>query len=312
MNRSALITGGAGFIGSALARALVARGHRVWVADNLSTGNTTNVPREAELIEMDVSDPAAYRHIEGLPFDTVFHLAAQSSGEASFADPWSDYNSHVTATFLLLDLCRRRGVPRFLYASSMSVYGDPRYLPVDESHPTTPKTYYGAGKLAAEAYVRLHAALGLQTTIFRMFSVYGPNQSLTNRMQGMVSIYLSFMLEGKPIVVKGARDRFRDFVYVDDVVQAWLLAWDAAASYGRTYNLGTGTTTTVAALLQQLARCFGRPDYPAEYAAGTPGDQHGLVANVDRLVAELGWSPAHALEEGLSKMVRSYDFGGRP
>jgi UDP-glucose 4-epimerase len=285
---------------------LIARGHAVWIVDNFSTGKPANVPPKAELVEMDLSDPAQYRRLERVPLDAVFHLAAQASGEASFADPWQDYNSHVTATFLLLDLCRRRGVRRFLYASSMSVYGDPQYLPVDELHPTAPKSYYGAGKLAAEAYVRLHSTLGLNATIFRMFSVYGPNQNLANKMQGMVSIYLSFMLENQPIVVKGSKDRFRDFIYIDDVVQAWLLAWENAGTFGKTYNLGTGRRTTVEALLRHLTECFGRHDYPLVYATNTPGDQFGIVAQMDKLGSELGWLPTHDVTEGLSKMVRSY------
>lgn len=304
-----LITGGAGFIGSALARALIRDGHEVIVADNLSTGKRANVPRQAAFVEMDLSARAEYHRLETVTFDTVFHLGAQSSGEASFVDPWSDFNSHATATFLLLDLCRRRGVKRFLYGSSMSVYGDPQYLPVDELHPTLPKTYYAAGKLAAESYVRLHSTLGLQTTIFRMFSVYGPNQNLENKMQGMASIYLSYMLDGKPITVKGSKDRFRDLVYIDDVVQAWLLAWSNPVAHGQTYNLGTGTKTTVETLLRTLAESFGNPAYPIEYAANTPGDQHGMVADVGRLKTDLGWRPATALAVGISAMVKFHTKG---
>jgi UDP-glucose 4-epimerase len=307
--RNVLVTGGAGFIGSALTRGLLARGHSVVVADNLFTGHRANVPQEAQFVEMDIADRAQYQKLESMAFDAVFHLAAQSSGEASFVDPWYDFNSHVTATFLLLDLCLRRGVKRFLYGSSMSVYGDPKYLPVDELHPTNPKTYYGAGKLAAEAYVRFHSILGLNTTIFRMFSVYGPHQNLANKMQGMVSIYLSFILEGKPITVKGSKDRFRDFVYIDDVVRAWLLAWDEASAFGKTYNLGSGTKTTVETLLRCLTESCGHGTYPVVYAAGTPGDQHGMVACTDGLRTDLGWLPSLDFTTGISNMVKSYTEG---
>jgi UDP-glucose 4-epimerase len=142
-----------------------------------------------------------------------------------------------------------------------------------------------------------------------MFSVYGPNQNLANKMQGMASIYLSFMLEGKPITVKGAKDRFRDLVYVDDVVQAWLLAWNQQISHGRTYNLGTGTKTTVETLLRTLAETFGDPAYPIEYGANTPGDQHGMVADPARLRTDLGWAPATALAAGISAMVKFHTEG---
>jgi UDP-glucose 4-epimerase len=289
-----------------VARALIARQVAVVVADNLSTGYRENVPPEAEFVEMDVGDPAHYVRLDRIEFGSVFHLGAQSSGEASFADPWYDFRSHAAATFLLLEQCRKRGVKRFVYGSSMSVYGDPQYLPVDERHPTNPKSFYGAGKLAAEGYVRLHSGLGLDTTIFRMFSVYGPGQNLANKMQGMASIYLSYMLEGAPITVKGSKERFRDLVYIDDVVSAWLHAWGDSRSFGQTYNLGTGAKTTVEALLRNLAESFDAPDYPVEFAAGTPGDQHGMVASIDKLKSELGWAPAWALGPGIAAMVKSY------
>ncbi|MEJ0084664.1 MAG: NAD-dependent epimerase/dehydratase family protein [Pseudomonadota bacterium] len=304
--RSVLVTGGAGFIGSAIARALLERGVTVAIADNLSTGRRENLPAAARFLEMDLSDPARVGELESFEFDSVFHLAAQSSGEASFTDPWYDFNSHSTATFQLLELCRRKGVRRFLYGSSMSVYGDAQYLPVDEAHPAHPKTYYAAGKLAAEAYLKLYGTLGIATTAFRMFSVYGPGQNMENRMQGMASIYLSFILENRPIVVKGAKDRFRDLVYVDDVVNAWLTAWDNPASHGQVYNLGTGVRTTVGDLLTALTTAAGQPNYPIEFASSTPGDQHGMVADVQKLSRELGWQPSVDLATGISRMTRYY------
>jgi UDP-glucose 4-epimerase len=143
-----------------------------------------------------------------------------------------------------------------------------------------------------------------------MFSVYGPNQNLANKMQGMASIFLSYILEGKPIVVKGSKERFRDFIYVDDVVQAWLLAWDNAASFGQTYNLGTGQKTTVETLLKALTAACSAPRHPIEYAGGTPGDQHGLVAGIAKIRAELAWSPAVDLSTGVARMAQ-FHVGGR-
>ena len=305
MTRTFLVTGGAGFIGSALARALSARGDRVIVADNLSTGYRTNIPAQCEFVEMDLGDPAQYHKLARSRFDAVFHLGGQSSGEASFADPWRDFNSHVTSTLLLLQMCRERKVPRFLYASSMSVYGDPDVLPVTEEQAMRPKTYYAAAKVSAESYAALFQTLGVNVTVFRMFSVYGANQNLANKMQGMISIYLSYLLEGKPILVKGAPGRFRDFIFVDDVVDAWLAACDHPAASGRTYNLATGIKTTVAELLQLMKECADQPDYPVEFAGGTPGDQFGLVADISRIGRELGWSPRRDLRAGLKKMIES-------
>lgn len=306
MKRTILVTGGAGFIGAALARDLILRGNEVVVADNLSTGYLENIPKDAIFVEMDISDPSHYDRLPDLKFDAILHLAAQSSGEASFRDPWYDFNSHATATFLLLEYCRKKGIDRFIYGSSMSVYGNPEYLPVDERHRVQPKTYYASGKLAAEAYVGLFSTLGVNTTVFRMFSVYGPNQNLANKMQGMVSIYLSFILEKIPITVKGSKERFRDFIYIDDVVNAWLTALDNPASFGKTYNLGGGRKTTVGELLSLMTECAGNPEYPVEFASETPGDQFGLYANTASLERDIRWKPSTDLRTGLNTMLDFY------
>lgn len=303
MSRTFLVTGGAGFIGSAIAQSLVKQGDIVVVADNLSTGYRENIPNSCQFVEMDVSVRKHYSRLPDIAFDAIFHLAAQSSGEASFSDPWIDFNSHAVATFLLLEYCRLKGIRRFLYASSMSIYGDPDCLPVDEDQPTRPKTYYAAGKLAAETYVNLHATLGMATTIFRMFSVYGPNQNLANKMQGMVSIYLSYLLEHQPIVVKGSSERFRDFVYIDDVVDAWLSVLDNPMTFSKTYNLGTGVKTTVGQLLHAMKSSAREPNFPIEYANNTPGDQFGMFADVTALKVDTGWFPRHDLCDGLAKMI---------
>ena len=301
-----LVTGGAGFIGSAVARGLLESGNAVVIADNLSTGSLDNVPAGCKFIEMDLADPDQYEPLSSFNFDAVLHLAAQSSGEASFLDPWMDYRSHSMSTFLLLDLCRRRGIGRFLYASSMAVYGDAEYLPVDENHPLQPKSFYAAGKLASESYVRLHSTLGVQTTVFRMFSVYGPNQDLDNKLQGMVSIFLSFLLENRPITVKGSLERSRDFIFLDDVVSAWLQALDNPASFGKTYNLATGVQTSVGGLLSAIKHCAGDPDYPVEVADNTKGDQFGLYGDISRISDDLGWRPSRSLESGIRAMLDFY------
>lgn len=298
-----IVTGGAGFIGSHIASRVVAEGHRVTVLDNLSTGYESNIPTGADFIRMDVGDEKSYERLKNLSCDGVFHLAAQSSGEASFSDPRGDFNSHALGTFNLLEWCRNRGGKRFLYASSMSVYGDPQVLPVSEDHRYHPKTYYAAGKISAEAYVKLHQTLGLNTTVFRMFSVYGPGQNLANKAQGMVSIYLSYMLEGTPVVVKGVKERFRDLIYIDDVVEAWVMSLHQPKTYGQTYNLASGRKTNVEELLNKMRKAFGSEDYPIEFQTSTPGDQFGVVADVSRIQWDLCWSAKVDLETGLGKMI---------
>ena len=278
---SVLVTGGAGFIGSHLADRLVSDGCAVTVLDDLSTGDPENLPSDVELVNGSVADESVYKTLP-TDIDTVYHLAGQSSGEASFDDPGRDFRSHVVGTFNLLQWCQKNDIDRVVYASSMSVYGDPEYQPVDESHPVDPKTYYAAGKLAAEAYLSLFDNLGVNTTVLRLFSVYGPNQNLDNMKQGMVSIYLTFMLEEDHVLVKGSLDRFRDFVYIDDIVDAFTAVAANPQTHGEVYNVATETRTEVRELIDTMIECAGYDEFPIEVGEGTPGDQHGMASTATR------------------------------
>jgi UDP-glucose 4-epimerase len=180
----------------------------------------------------------------------------------------------------------------------MAVYGEPRYLPVDEAHPLQPQTFYAAGKTSAEAYIKLYQTLGINTTIFRLFNVYGPGQNLANKMQGMVSIYLSFILEGSPIMIRGPAERFRDFIYIGDVVDAWFRAFSLPGSSGKIYNLASGEKASVKELINILRTTCGNKGYPVKYGAGTPGDQSGIFADISLIRKELDWKPRIALEKG--------------
>lgn len=301
-----LITGGAGFIGSHIARRLLSLGHEVWVVDNLTTGYLENVPPGSTFVQLDLSRPEAFDNLPEVPFDAVLHLAAQSSGEISFEKPVYDLQTNMLGTLLLLHWCYQRGIRRFLYASSMSIYGDVGDEAVDETHPCQPKSFYGIGKLAAERYLHIFSEKGMRTTAFRMFNVYGPGQNLANLKQGMVSIYLAYILKGEPILVKGSRDRFRDFIYIDDVVNAWVAAIESSNTFGKTYNLASGKKTFVWELLEELIKAFGYDPstYPVEFATGTLGDQFGIWADIRRIKADLDWQPHTSLLTGLRKMVK--------
>lgn len=298
-----LVTGGAGFIGGAIAKELIGIGQHVVVLDNLSTGD--RIPQGAEFVELDISDPTAFDRMPQGSFDAVLHLAGQSSGEISHDRPAYDLQTNALGTLLLLRWCQQNGIQRFLYASSMSIYGNVADEPVREDKCCTPLSFYGITKQTAEQYIRYFSSRGLATTVFRMFNVYGPGQNLTNMKQGMVSIYLAFMLRQEAILVKGARDRFRDFVYIDDVRRAWIDAIDATNTFGKTYNLGSGTRTQVDELIAELIGAWGCPDgdYPVTYAGSTPGDQHGIYADISRLRSDLPWSPEVPLGTGLTRMV---------
>lgn len=301
--KNIVVTGGAGFIGSHIASRLISEGYKVTVLDNLSTGKEENIPNDADFIKMDLGRKNTYSRLKNIHCNAIFHLAGQSSGEASFKDPYYDFCSHVLSTFWLLDWSKKSGVKRFLYSSSMSIYGDPSYLPVDENHPLKPKTFYAAAKVCAEVYIKFYKTFGIDTTIFRLFSVYGPGQNLENKMQGIVSIYLSYMLEQVPIGVKGPKERFRDLIFIDDVVDVWLMSLDDPVTYGKVYNVAGGKKTKVEDLIKALRTSFGYLDYPIEYLDPTPGDQFGMVGDITLIKQELNWKPRINLKTGLKKMI---------
>jgi UDP-glucose 4-epimerase len=299
-----LVTGGAGFIGSALARHLLASGHEVVIADNLSTGLRSNLPERAAFVEVDLSWPAALEKLPDSRYDAVAHLAAQSSGAIGQRDPYADMLSSVGSTMLLSRWCLARKIPRFVYTSSMTVYGQANREPVGEDSICRPIGYYAASKLASENYLRLASAEGLSVTILRLYNVYGRGQNLGNLYQGMASIYLAYLLKKEPVPVTGSFDRYRDFVHIDDVIAALTAVLTATRSRSDVYNIGTGTRTTVRELLALLIEAMGLPrDHPVEELSGTQGDVFGSVADPARALAELDWRSRINLRQGLADMV---------
>jgi len=300
-----LVTGGAGFIGSHLARALIADGHAVDVVDDLSTGRAVDVPEEADLVEADLgARDAVQSALAGRSYDAICHLAGQSSGEKSFDDPCRDLDSNARSTVALAAWALENEVPVLLHASSMGVYGQPAQSPVAEDAPTLPLSWYGASKLAAEKALAVAAGGGLRSVSFRMFSIYGPGQDLDDLRQGMVSIFLAMALSGDPVVVRGPLGRKRDFVYIDDCVEAWVRALHGDGVSGP-LNVGTGVGTSINELLDALLGAMGRPDHPVEEAdVRTPGDQYALWADMSHMREQLGWAPAKPLREGLEAMLR--------
>ena len=300
-----LITGGAGFIGSHIARRILNMGHQAWVVDNILTGAEENIPESAIFVKLDLSDQESFKSLPEEKFDAVLHLAAQSSGAISHEKPAYDLLTNTLGTLLLLNWCSDKGIKRFIYASSMSVYGRIEKFPVSENECCRPYSFYGITKLAAENYINYFKTQGMQTTVFRMFNVYGPGQNLTNLKQGMVSIYLAYLLKDEPILVLGSKDRFRDFIYIDDVVDAWISVIDNPVSFGKTYNLASGKKTFVWELLNGLIEAMGHePDeYPITYGDSTPGDQFGMHADISLITSELDWSPKTDLRSGLQKMA---------
>ncbi|MFT7507220.1 MAG: UDP-glucose 4-epimerase [Acidimicrobiales bacterium] len=297
-----LVTGVAGFIGSALAHKLILDGHKVIGVDNLLTGLFENIPKEVVFFEFDITNFTQFEKLNEHTFDAVLHLAAQTSGEISFEDPDKDLQINVLGTLNVLRYCKTNGITRLLYASSATVYGDSDVNPIPVTQSTQPKSYYGITKLAGEHYARIFSS-DIDTTILRMFNVYGPGQNMENIKQGMVSIYLHYLAQGEPILVKGSGDRFRDFIYIDDVVSAWIAAINAERTFGKTYNLSAGTRTTVGELIGLLTSAWGNPDHSVTYTTGTPGDAMGSRGDIVSTKEDLQWSPEVGMEEGIEKTV---------
>jgi UDP-glucose 4-epimerase len=294
-----LITGVAGFIGSHVARRCLELGYEVVGIDDFSSGFAGNVPPGLEFIEGDLAASSTAARIPP-GCRKILHLAGQSSGEISFDDPIADLHKNVDSTLNLVRYGIDNGAERLVYASSMSVYGAVPDAPVDEDHVCVPLSCYGVGKLAAESYLRIYRRQ-LPFVALRMFNVYGPGQDMRNLRQGMVSIYLAQALADGRIEVKGSLKRFRDFIYIDDVVDVWLRAASAPSALGRTLNLGTGLRTTVEDLLKQLCALVPGSSY---FVLGeTPGDQHGIYGDTGRLREYLGVASFTPLSDGLARFV---------
>jgi UDP-glucose 4-epimerase len=290
-----LITGVAGFIASHVARRFLAEGYSVVGVDDLSGGKRENIPDGVKFIQGDLKDPAT---IKCLPTDCrqILHLAGQSSGEISFDDPVADLEMNVTSTLRLIDYGIQIRAERIIYASSMSVYGAVPDAPTSESHHPKPLSCYGVGKLSSENYLRIYQNK-LPFVAMRMFNVYGPGQDLRNLRQGMVSIYLAQALVSGRIEVKGGLERFRDFIFIDDVVEAWYRACTRREALNNAINIGTGIRTSVSQLLKSIHELL--PNSNSFISGSTIGDQSGIYSNTDAMRRLLGFEATIRLDRGL-------------
>lgn len=306
-----LVTGGAGFIGSHMAERLLDEGHDVIVLDNESTGSRENVPLGAEYVLADVTCPDQLEPVFAGGVDAVFHIAGQVSLIRSYLDPSLDLRTNVQGTINILQHCLRFRVPRLLYASSMTVYGDTSALPTPEDTPCRPVSYYGITKYAAERYVHATARrqdldFDFQATSLRMYNVYGPRQALDNPYQGVLGIFIGNILRGEPITIFGDGQQSRDFIYIDDVVDAWVSALTNPEAYGRVFNLGSGRRLGIRQLADYAASAFGRSSGKTEivHAPGRSGEQRHVEADITLAREVLHWQPRVPFDRGLEETVQ--------
>jgi UDP-glucose 4-epimerase len=300
-----LVTGGAGFIGSHVAQAHIARGDEVVVLDSLVHGKRSNVPDEAELLELDIRTPEAADVVRTGKFDLISHHAAQMDVRVSVADPRFDASVNVDGLLNLLEAARSSGVGRFVYVSSGGVvYGEPEIRPTPEGMPKLPESPYGVTKLAGEQYLYYyHRVHGLEYAALRYSNVYGPRQDPHGE-AGVVAIFSTRIGKGQPLTIFGDGEQTRDYVYIGDVVAANLLVAEAELPRAgclddRAFNVGTGEETSVRTLAEILMRRAGRV-VPLEMAPGRAGELRHSSLDASRLQT-LGWNVATRLEDGLQE-----------
>ena len=299
-----LLTGGAGFVGSHVADQLLARGHEVAVVDDLSSGKKENIPDGTMFYEQDIRDGCAEIFEEFEP-DVLCHQAAQMDVRRSVKAPDFDADVNVLGTIRLLQRCVAQGVRRVVFASTGgAVYGEQREFPAPEDHPQYPISPYGVSKLAGERYLHFYnIQYGLPYAALRYANVYGPRQDPHGE-AGVVAIFCGNLAAGRGSTINGSGEQTRDYVYVEDVARANVLALEGDAPSGA-YNVGTGIETSVNELYEILNETSGR-DLPPAYVAAKAGEQ--LRSSVDPTTAArvLGWRPETNLAIGLERTLRFF------
>jgi len=296
----AFVSGGAGFIGSHIVEKLLHRGIKTVVLDDLSVGKKENIPGEAELIIGDVCEPQIVQKAL-TEVDFVIHLAARVSIRDSFRSFIEDARTNVMGTVNLLKHIEGSAVKKFIYASSMATYGDSMYLPIDEKHPLDPTSPYGISKLASEKYVQCFCKQhGIDPVILRYFNTYGPRQTLTPYV-GVITIFIQKLLREEDLPIFGDGRQVRDFISVDDVAEATLLAMDYAGPIN-TFNVGSGTGTDINSLAQILKEAM-KKSTKIEYLPKQPGEPTDSIADITLAKKELGFTPRWSLEQKLPEVI---------
>ena len=308
MGESVLVTGGCGFIGSHLVRALVETGARVRVLDDLSSGKRENldgVLERVELLRDDLRDPAACkRAVQGT--STVFHQGAVPSVPRSVAEPERTFQVNVAGSHQLFLAAREAKVRRLVMASSSSVYGDQPTLPKHEDMAPQPASPYAAHKLAMEQLgMAFSRSLGLECVALRYFNVYGPRQDPTSAYAAVVPAFAAHLLQGEPPLIHGDGQQTRDFTWVGDVVRANVLAARAPRAAGEVMNVAGGRRISILELYRLIAQAVGRPELAARHGPPRAGDVRDSLASIDKAERLLGWRPEMTLAEGIRLTVEA-------
>jgi len=306
-----LVTGGAGFIGSWTVEKLISKGYRVVVLDNLLYGSIDNLSKvlnDIVFINGDIRDSGLLDKLfKKYRFYGVIHLAALVSVDEVSRKPSEGYSINVYGTFSLLEMSRKYDVERFVYASSAAIYGDPLSLPISEDHPLYPKSLYGATKLAGEVLVNSYSLnYGLSTISLRYFNVYGPRMK-SGPYAGVIHVFIHNVIHNRPLTIYGDGLQTRDFIYVEDVAEANLLALESDVT--GSYNIGSGSNISIKDLAYKILRLMGREDLEIVYDKPRIGDIRHSLADISKATKLLGWKPRIGFEEGLKRTIKYYVMG---
>ena len=310
-----LVTGGAGFIGSHLVDRLMAEGYEVIVLDNLSTGKIENVQyhlnnQKFNLVKGNVQNSRdVNKAIKDA--DIVFHVAAFVNVPLSIENPMLVNNINIRGTLNLLQASLKKNIERFIYVSTCAVYGEARYLPISEEHPTEPLSPYGISKLAAEKYCKIfNRTFGLKTVCLRYFNVYGSRQ-LKGPYSAVITRFIDRLKENEPPIIYGDGEQSRDFLYVEDAVEACMLSLSSENCIGEVINVGTGIKTTINELADLLIKLMKKAHITLIHAEPGKGDIKNSYADISKAQKMLGYKPKVTLENGLKKLLTK-DKCGRP
>lgn len=303
-----LVTGGAGFVGSHLAEALLAKECEVTIFDNLSNGFMENISHilkrgdKVKFIKGDLRNPEdCAKAVEGA--DVVFHEAAQINPVLAVEDPVLDFEINARGTLNMLEAARKEAVRKFMFAST-NVYANPRYLPIDENHPIDLLSPYAASKLSGEGYcIVYNNTYALKTVRLRYTNIYGPRQRSTKNESGVVTIFIERVLKGIRPTIFGDGEQTRDFIYVSDIVQANVLAAESDRSHGEAFNIGLGQETSVNTIADLILKIGGREDLVPERGPERAADFKRCVANITKAKETFGFKPQMDLATGLRATI---------
>ena len=296
------VTGGAGFIGSHLVDRLIEDGHTVQVIDNLYTGNKEFVHSKAQFVELDIRDPKLYSVLEEFRPDYIFHEAAQTEVSTSMSDPMLDCDINLMGLINLLNAAVKLDIKKFLMPSSAAVYGNLDTLPLNENMIGNPSSFYGLTKLTTEHYLRIyHEAFGLPYVCYRYSNVFGPRQGNGGE-GGVISIFAKAIVQDSPIIIYGDGKQTRDFIYVDDVVEANILGMQHQVT--GIYNVSTGISSSVNLLVDEFRNISGK-DIEVVYDKPRLGDIRDSVLATDKSEKELLFTAKYNLHDGL---IKTYEY----